>query len=352
MYTKLYYLQEAKTGANLKVEPHHRIALSTMKIDLSRAAVDPPGVIEEVTVDQPLPTTVSLQDVGPRDGFQFEKKIVPTDRKLAVIARLVAAGLKQVQVASFVHPHKVPQMADAERLIQQLPDLKDVVYSALVLNQRGLERALASGIQAVEISLSASDTHSRKNAGRSHADALDQGLRMIRQAATAGVQVRASLQCAFGCVFEGQIGVDRIAAIIGRFVDHGAHVLALADTTGMGSPPQIGRVLNRVLPRAGRLPLAMHLHDTRGLGLVNLMTALTYGVTQFDTALAGMGGCPFVPGAAGNIATEDTAHLLETLGIHTGVDYRQIAALSYELETFFGTCFAGRMHRVMMGRAP
>lgn len=297
-------------------------------------------------MDNPMPAAVTLVEVGPRDGFQFETTVVPTDRKLSVIGRLVAAGLKQIQVASFVHPAKVPQMADADLLIRRLPRDDGVVYSALVLNRQGLSRALASGIPAVEISISASDAHSRKNAGMAHADALEQGLRMIGQAVSADLYVRASVQCTFGCVFEGEIPSARTADIIRRFVDHGAHALALADTTGLGSPPVIRRVLDAVLPLTGRLPLALHLHDTRGLGLVNLMAALNCGVSIFDTALAGMGGCPFVPGAAGNIATEDTAHLMETLGICSGVDYRRVGVISREMEMFFRKTFPGRMHRV------
>lgn len=292
------------------------------------------------------PQVVTLLEVGPRDGFQFEKRVVPTDRKLAVIARLAAAGLKHIQVGSFVHPAKVPQMADAEQLIDQLPRDDGVIYSALVLNQHGLDRSMASGIQAVEISLSASDTHSLKNTGMSHKEALDQGLHMIDQAVSAGLRVRASVQCAFGCVYEGRLSTARISDIIRRFADHGAHGLSLADTTGMGSPPVVEKILDAVLPLAGRLPMALHLHDTRGLGLVNLMAALTYGISTFDSALGGMGGCPFVSGAAGNIATEDTNHLLETLGIHTGVNTRRVSTVTHEMEAFFNKRFPGRMHRL------
>ena len=165
-------------------------------------------------MEKTMPDAVTLVEVGPRDGFQFEQTVVPTHRKLSVIARLVAAGLKQIQVASFVHPQKVPQMADADSLIRQLPRGDDVVYSALVLNRKGLDRAMASGIAAVEVSLSASDSHSRKNAGMAHDDALDQGLRMIDQAISAGLYVRASVQCAFGCVDEGRIPAARIAATL------------------------------------------------------------------------------------------------------------------------------------------
>lgn len=294
-----------------------------------------------------LPDRVTLVEVGPRDGFQLEKMVVPTDRKREIIDRLVKAGLTQIQVASFVHPTKVPQMADAGRLIRQLPRNEGVLYTALVLNSRGLERAMASGIKALEISLSASDTHSRKNAGMSHGEALNQILPMIDRAVSMGLHVRASVQCAFGCVYEGAAPTARITAVIRRFVDHGADVLALADTTGMGSPTLIQQTLDKVLPLTGRLPLALHLHDTRGLGLVNLMAALKYGVSLFDTSFAGMGGCPFVPGAAGNIATEDTAHLMETLGIGTGVDYERVAAVSLETESFFNKTFPGRIHRII-----
>ena len=297
-------------------------------------------------MDRSMPHNVTLVEVGPRDGFQFEARVVPTAKKLAVIARMVEAGLHQIQVVSFVNPAKVPQMADAEQLIQELPRRDDVRYSALVLNMRGLERALASGVQAVEISLSARDTHRRKNAGPGHEDALRPGLAMIDRAVAAGLDVRTSVQCTFGCVYEGPIAVSRIAGIVRRFIDRGAHILALADTTGMASPPTISAVLEAILPLAGRLPVALHLHDTRGLGLVNLIAALQHGVAIFDTALAGMGGCPFVPGAAGNIATEDTVHLLDALGIATGVDHLRLGAVSRDLETFFEKTFPGRIHRL------
>jgi len=293
-----------------------------------------------------LPDFVTLVEVGPRDGFQQERAIVPTQHKREIIERLVKAGLKWIQVASFVDPVKIPQMADAESLIRQLPQIDDVVYTALVLNSRGLERAMAAGIKAVEISLSPSDTHSKKNTGMTHDEALEQILPMIDRAVSAGLHVRASIQCAFGCVYEGSVPIDRITGIIQQFVNHGAHVPALADTTGMGSPLIIQRMLDAVLPVMDRLPLAIHLHDTRGLGLVNLMAALKYGVSIFDTSFAGMGGCTFVPGAAGNIATEDTAYLMESLGIRTGVDYRRIASVSRETESFFKKTFPGRIHRL------
>lgn len=294
-----------------------------------------------------LPETVTLVEVGLRDGFQNENVVVSTDRKLSIIARLVSAGLRQIQVTSFVHPEKVPQMADADALVRRLPRGDGVVYSALVLNQRGLERAMATGIEAVEISLSASDTHSRKNAGMTHQDALTQGLRMIDRAVSAGFHVRASIQCAFGCVYEGAIPVSRIVDVASRLAGCGVHELSLADTTGMGTPAAVKTTLDAVKSLVGRLPMALHLHDTRGLGLVNLMAGIQHGIELFDTAFAGMGGCPFVSGAAGNIATEDTVHLLDSLMIATGVDYEQVSDISLEMEAIFHKTFPGRMHRVM-----
>ncbi len=276
-----------------------------------------------------------LTEVGPRDGFQFEERIVPTAVKVEIVSALVDAGLDRIQVASFVHPRKVPQMADAEELFSRLPDRPDVRYSALVLNRRGLSRALACGVTDVEVSVSASDTHGRKNAGMGLKEAAGQAEEMIRAAVAAGVRVRGSIQCAFGCVYEGTIAPETVLALAERYLAAGVQELALADTTGMADPVLVRSRLDSVLPAAGSVPVALHLHDTRGLGLVNAATAFSCGVRRFDTAAGGMGGCPFVPGAAGNIATEDAAYLLKRLGAETGVDIGKVAAVTETLESFF-----------------
>jgi hydroxymethylglutaryl-CoA lyase len=281
------------------------------------------------------PAAALLTEVGPRDGFQLEESIVPTALKIEIISALVEAGLRRIQVASFVHPVKVPQMADAEELFPRLPDRPDVRYSALVLNRRGLSRALSCGVKDVEISVSASDAHGRKNAGMDLEKAAGQAEEMIREAVSAGVRVRGSIQCAFGCVYEGPIAPGRILALAQRFLAAGVEELALADTTGLGDPMMVRSRLQSVMPLAGPVPMALHLHDTRGLGLVNAAAAFSCGVTRFDTAAGGMGGCPFVKGAAGNIATEDTAYLLNRLGAETGVDIGKVAAVTESLETFF-----------------
>ncbi len=304
---------------------------------------------------QNLPKKVTLIEVGPRDGFQFETKIVPTDLKVEIICGLTDAGIRHIQAASFVHPKIVPQMADAEELLRRIPERQDVILSALVLNAKGLERARAAGVTNVEISVSASDTHSRKNTGMSLTRAIEQGQEMIRVAKTYGMQVRAGIQCAFGCVYEGQIPEERILHIAETFMSPGIDALCIADTTGMANPLSVKRLLQSlnsqfsILNSQFSLPIVLHLHDTRGLGLANAVAALECGVSHFDTALGGMGGCPFVRGAAGNIATEDTAYLMKSMNIETGIDISKVSACSKRLEIFFAKTLPGKVFRLEQG---
>ena len=294
-----------------------------------------------------LPDKVTLIEVGPRDGFQFEKKIIPTNLKVEIISGLVDAGLKDIQVTSFVHPDVVPQMADAEDLLKRLPKRRDVRYSALVLNEKGVERAHLSGLQHIEISISASDTHSRKNAGMPFEKAMEMGKDMIRLAQEYKMEIRAGIQCAFGCVYEGRIPEERVLKIAKDLLKTGIQILAISDTTGMADPLLIKNRLKKLMAEVGNTPVVLHLHDTRGLGLVNVMAAMECGVTRFDTALGGMGGCPFVSGAAGNIATEDSAWLMKSLNIETGIDILKVATCSRKLEEFFEKKFPGKMHRLI-----
>jgi hydroxymethylglutaryl-CoA lyase len=303
---------------------------------------------------QNLPKKVTLIEVGPRDGFQFETKIVPTDLKVEIICGLMEAGVKHIQAVSFVHPKIVPQMADAEEVMRRIPKREDVVLSALVLNAKGLERARAAGLTHVEISVSASDTHSRKNTGMSLSRAIEQGQEMIRLAKTYGMQVRAGIQCAFGCVYEGQISDERILNMAEIFMKPGIDALCLADTTGMANPLSVKGLLKSlteqlsILNSQFSIPVVLHLHDTRGLGLANAAAALECGVSHFDTALGGMGGCPFVVGAAGNIATEDTAYLMKSMNIEIGIDISKVSACSRRLEAFFAKMLPGKMFRLIL----
>ena len=294
-----------------------------------------------------LPKEVTLIEVGPRDGFQFEKQVIPTDLKSEIICSLVEAGLKHIQVASFVNPSRMPQMADAEEVVSRLPESPGVIFSGLVLNPKGFQRALRAGLKHVEISISASDTHSRKNAGVSFGQAVTRMKEMIRLARTENMGVRAGIQCAFGCVYEGDISQERILSLVRYYAANKVDVIALSDTTGMANPMSVKRLLQTLMPECGEIPLVLHLHDTRGLGLANLMAALECGVIQFDAAMAGMGGCPFVRGAAGNIATEDTVHLMDSMGISTGVDIAGVSKCSHRLEDYLAKQFPGKMHRLL-----
>jgi len=294
------------------------------------------------------PDSILLIEVGPRDGFQLESKIIPTELKASIIGRLAESGISQIQVASFVNPGRVPQMADAEILIPLLPKRENLVYTGLALNPRGVERAFHAGLNAVEVSVSASNTHSQKNAGMSRAQALEQGREMVRVARANQMHIIASVQCAFGCVYEGEIPAENVLETVQMYAEAGADRISLADTTGMAHPLLVKKLVRRVQKEIGKIPLGLHLHDTRGLGLVNLMTGLGCGIIHFDTAFGGMGGCPFVPGAAGNIATEDTLHLLENLQIRTGIDTRKVAQCSLIISEFLQKPLPGRLYKMEM----
>lgn len=290
---------------------------------------------------------IVIEDQGPRDGFQVEKTVVPTDLKLELIQGLVDAGLRRIQVCSFVSPKAVPQMADAEALCARLPARDDVVFSALVLNEKGIDRAIRAGLKHVACSYSASDTHSRKNTRMSLAGAQAEYERTVRKAKEAGLMVRGGLQCVFGCRYEGRIDPGAVLGMVERHIALGVDELALADSTGMADPGTVRWMMDRVLPIAAGRPVILHLHDTEGRAMANALAAVERGVRHFDAAFAGMGGCPYIQGASGNISTEDLAAMVHAMGYETGVDVRKVAALSKRVEEFFGKRFWGKMHRVL-----
>jgi hydroxymethylglutaryl-CoA lyase len=238
-------------------------------------------------------------------------------------------------------------MADAEEVLRQLPERSGVTYNGLALNVKGVERAVKAGLRSIEVSMSVSDTHSRKNAGLSYLEAFQECRAMIRQAKSYQMHIRASIQSTFGCAYEGKVAEAKVIDLVNTCLDLGVDWVVLADTTGMANPVAVRHLSEKLMQMVGDVPLGMHFHDTRGAGLANVLAALQSGITYFDTAMGGMGGCPFVPGASGNIATEDTAYLLEKMGIITGIDIHQVGQCSYQMETFFNKQYPGKLHRLL-----
>lgn len=290
---------------------------------------------------------IRLHEVGPRDGLQIEAAIVPTDTKERWIRALSACGLDIVQVGSFVHPAKVPQMADTDELFRRL--LADpppgVVLSGLVLNEKGLERALACGVPLICMGVSASETHSRRNTGMGTDEALGRILAMAQTARAAGRQVQVSVQSAFGCGFEGPVPASRVLAIVDRYLEAGLRQINLADTAGHACPPQVERLFAEILRREPEADCACHFHNTYGLGMANIYAALRVGVTLVETSMGGLGGCPFTKVAAGNVATEDFVHALQRDGQRLDVDLQGLIALAREAAATFGRALEGYVYK-------
>lgn len=290
---------------------------------------------------------IVLEDEALRDGLQMESRIFSLAEKLEIFRMLKSAGIKRIQVGSFVHPKIVPQMADTDELIRTIGKQEDTVVSALILNDKGLERALQSGVPHVSMSVSVSDTHSRKNARRPAAEALASMTQLIREALSAGLDVRAGLQCVFGCVYEGQIAESAVLNAAEKMIQTGAREINLADTTGMADPWSIRRMVKVFKKEYPDVLISLHLHDTRGLGLANMFSGYEAGVRNFDVCTGGLGGCPFVKGAAGNVPTEDAVNMFETMGISTGTDLMSICKTTAYLESALGRHLPGRMQRVL-----
>jgi len=290
-----------------------------------------------------------LEDEALRDGLQMESEIFSLDEKLELFSLLKGAGIRRIQVGSFVHPGIVPQVADTDELIRAIGETKGTVLTALVLNEKGLERALACGVNHLSMSVSASDTHSRKNAGMSAVEALDSMTRLIALAAGEGVQVRGGVQCSFGCVSEGAVKPDTVIRGITRMAQAGASEVNLADTTGMASPYSVSNLAQRAAMELPGVRVSLHLHDTAGLGLANMFAGYEAGVRIFDVAAGGLGGCPFVMGAAGNVPAEDAVNMFESMGVDTGIDLNALCGAVGFLESRLGRTLPGRMSRILKG---
>ena len=280
--------------------------------------------------------SITLVEVGPRDGLQSEPEILPTDSKVEFIGRAIDAGIRRLEVASFVHPKRVPQMADAEALIARLPDYDDVSYIGLIMNERGLDRALETKIDEIGMVVLSTDTYSRKNQGVDIDESVRVWGEISKRAQQNGLRANVMISSAFGCPYEGEVEVERIVELAKRVIEADPAELGIADSIGVAVPSQVTELLGRVRDVVGDLPLRCHFHNTRNTGLANAQAAVESGVTYLDASIGGIGGCPFAPAATGNIPTEDLLYMLDRSGVETGVSLEKIIETSHWLEQELG----------------
>jgi len=290
---------------------------------------------------------VVLHEVGLRDGLQMEKQVVPTDVKEAWLRRLLASGVDIVQVGSFVHPDKVPQMADTDELFRRLAGNRPAggVLSGLVLNEKGLDRGMACGVELFCMGASASETHSRKNTGMTSAEATRRIVAMAKSAVAAGKPVQLSVQSAFGCGFEGPVAEDRVLEIVRTYLEAGLRNISLADTAGHAHPAQVERLFGAVRALDPAVECTCHIHNTYGLGMANVFAAMQAGVRSVETSVGGLGGCPFTKVAAGNVATEDLVHALQRQGDRLEVDLDALIGVARDVATHFGRELTGFVYK-------
>ena len=282
-----------------------------------------------------LPWRISVREVGPRDGLQNEDP-VPTEAKIELIDRLSATGVSRIEAVSFVRPAAIPQMADADEVWKRITRAPAVRYSALVPNLRGAARALDSGLAEIEAVVSASDTHNRKNVNRGTAESLDDIAAIIDQAHQREATCQVIVSTAWGCPYEGDVPVDRVIGVAGRAVADGADSISFGDTTGMATPRRVRELVGGFRLKYPDVPLNLHFHNTRGTGLANVLAALELGVADFDASVGGLGGCPYAPGATGNIATEELVHMVEDMGVATGIDLAAMIDAAAAAERIIG----------------
>ncbi|MFM0648233.1 hydroxymethylglutaryl-CoA lyase [Paraburkholderia bryophila] len=294
--------------------------------------------------------TLIVQEVAPRDGLQIEPTWVETADKIALIDALSTTGFTRIEAGSFVSPKAIPALRDGEAVFQQIARQPGVIYVALVPNLKGAERALASRADELNLVMSASQTHNRANMRMSCESSLAAFGDIVRQVKGSGVLLNASVATAFGCPFEGKIDEDRVIAIVDAYREMGIEGVTLADTTGMANPRQVARIVTRVLERLPAAALTLHFHNTRGLGLANVLAAYEAGARRFDAALGGLGGCPFAPGASGNICTEDLVNLCDEMGIPTGIDLEKLLTLSRGLPALLGHDMPGQLAKAGRNR--
>jgi hydroxymethylglutaryl-CoA lyase len=290
-----------------------------------------------------LPARVTICEVGTRDGFQIEPDFIPTEVKIEVVDRLSDAGVPSIEVTSFVHPKVVPQLRDAETVMARIRRRPDTRYSALVPNDKGAVRAVDAGVDEIHTVLSASESHNLANVNMTIDESIEKLRAVMQVAERARVPVACGISTSFGCPFEGEVPVDRLERVVGALVGMGARAIGLADTTGMANPRQVGRVLERLVPRFPGVTWTLHTHDTRAMAIPNILAAMDYGVTHFDSSIGGLGGCPFAPGASGNVCSEDLVHCLHAMGVETGIDLDHLVGVSRRVQDIVGRALPGQI---------
>jgi hydroxymethylglutaryl-CoA lyase len=299
----------------------------------------PPGLLDR------LPKRVSVYEVSPRDGLQNEAAMLSVDAKKSLIAALLASGLTRLELTSFVSPRWIPQLADADELVKQMTAPPGISFSALVPNAKGLERAREAGLREIAVFMSASETHNRKNTNRSIDGSLESFEEIVPPALESGMKVRAYVSTVWGCPYEGEVDPQRALDITKRLLDLGCYQISLGDTIGVGTPRQTEKIVRMFLESIAPEKLALHLHDTRGTALANVLVGLGLGIRDFDSAIAGLGGCPYAPGAAGNVATEDLVYMLHGMGIETGLDLDKLIEAGKLAERIVGRLLPGKVHQ-------
>jgi hydroxymethylglutaryl-CoA lyase len=296
-----------------------------------------------------LPVDVTIYEVGPRDGLQNEARMIPTDDKIAFINALSDAGLRMIEITSFVNPRWIPQLADGAEVAQRITRRPGVVYSALVPNRQGLDAAIGAGMREVAVFMSASETHNKKNINKTIAATLAAFRDTVPPALEAGLRVRAYVSTVYGCPYEGAVDPGKAVELCRELRALGCYQVSLGDTIGVANPRQVRDVLSRVLAEIPAGEVAVHFHDTRGTALANILVAVEMGITTVDSALGGLGGCPYAPGASGNVATEDVIYMLEEMGIRTGVDLDKLVQASHLVSTLVGHEMPSKFYRAYVG---
>ncbi len=290
-----------------------------------------------------VPESVTVVEVGPRDGFQVEQKLIPTELKIQVINELADAGVRKIEATSFVSPKMVPQLADAAEVMAGVTRRPGVRFTALVPNLKGAERALEAGADGVRLVVTSTETYNRKNVGMSVEQSLGVCREILHRVHGSSMSVEAVIALAFGCPFEGPVSEERVVELAHRFVEMGIRELSIADSVGLANPAQVQRTMARLRDELDGVELSMHLHDTRGLGLANALAAMQVGIGIFDSSIGGLGGCPVLSNGAGNIATEDLVNMCEEMRVATGVDIAAVQRTSKRLREFLDRQLASRV---------